>query len=405
MAFFYDKDGIQQVKLDVNMYKAADDANKSVAHYINTLYPGADPAKGTAFQQLCASEGLTLAGDNQFGLRPATIADILDGKSGFNASANTQDRSTPFGSSSRTLFPAAVIQLIEDAIQPERETDSAIFNDMVAIRMPIGSDVFEQPVLSYANAGGANTGANAARAQRIAQLSQAPTMLTLTTSDRFRKIATYGVGIEMSAQAMRATSLDLLALTVGRFMQIEKDARIYGYLANTFAGDSDANVGAVAAVTSNSLDTAATGGVLTHKACVKFLATNRKRRHITHLVGDINAYLAWESRTGRPGSNNYDPTLARIDPQAVATNVGFGNDVKWFIVDAATDGGPVPANTVWALDKAQGIMMVNNTSAEYQATEAFVLRRSESMVWHWSEESFRLYGDTDLTPFAVLTIS
>jgi hypothetical protein len=122
-------------------------------------------------------------------------------------------------------------------------------------------------------------------------------------------------------------------------------------------------------------------------------------------MGDIDTYLAVESRTGRPGSNNYDPTLSRIDPQAVAQNVGFGNDVKWFITDPAASGGPVPAQTVYAIDASKAITRVSNTGANYQAAETFALRRSEAMVMHWSEEVYRLMGDTDLKPFDILTIA
>ena len=206
---------------------------------------------------------------------------------------------------------------------------------------------------------------------------------------------------------MRASTLDLFTLTIQRYLQIEKDARVYQYLSNIFAGDLDQNTGAVPAVTSTSLDAAATGGVVTHKAWVKFLARNRKKRKITHCICDLDTYLRIEGRTGRPGTTAYDPRLAVIDPQLTPINnmIGFGNNVQWMIVDDAASGGPVPAQTVWALDKEQAIMMVNNTSADYKASEQFILRRSEMIVLSWSEEAMRMYGDQDLTPFDVLQIS
>ncbi len=410
MAFFVEdgKDGKQEVKLDVSMYREAKDANMSVPQFINSKYKHADLKLGTAYAQICASEGLVLSGkSNPFGLRSPTIAEILDGKSAISAASgsNTSGAASPFGSQSRVLFPSAIIQVIEDSIQPDRVTDNKLFRELVAINVPIAGDHFLQPVLSYANAGGANTGANAAKAGRVTELGNVPTMLALTTSDQNFTIPTYGIGIEMSEKAMRATTLDLLAMTVGRFLDIEKDARVYQYYSNLFAGDLDHNTGAVSAVTTTSLDSAATGGVVTHKSWVKFLARNRKKRHITHCVADIDTYLKVEGRTGRPGSNAYDPRLAVVDPQALIQNAPFGADVKWILVDAAADGGPVPANTVWALDSAQAIMMVSNTEAQYQATEQFVLRRSEAMVIHFSEEAFRLYGANDLVPFDVLTIA
>lgn len=409
MAFYIDSKGNRHdVPATVDLYKEAADKGLSVAALINTKFNDKDAMPdlklGTVFNQVCASEGLVLVGSNPFGERSPMLADIFDGKASYEV-ANTTGRSTPFGDQSRTLFPAAVIQMIEDSIQPDRITDDSIFRSMVKLNQSIGTDTFSQPVISYANAGGANNGTNGARAQRITQLGGTPMMLKLTTSDRFKTLPTYGIGIEMSAQAMKATSLDLMVMTVNRYTQIEKDARVYGYLSNLFAGDLDHNTGAVAAVTSVSLDAASTGGVLTHQAWVKFLARSRKKRKITHVIADIDTYLKFEKRAGRPGTTAYDPTLERIDPQAKVVNNTFGGDVVWFIVDAAVDGGPVPANTIWALDKENAITMVQNTSADFKATEQFVLRRSEAMVWHWGEEVFRLWGDAELTPFDILTIT
>lgn len=405
MAFIIDKNGAtQKIALEPTLYREAKEANQSVEHFLNAKYEAADPQYGTPYQQLLASEGLTTGKDNIFGLRPPTLAEILDGDVK-NAAANVDRKTDPFGSQSRILFPMAVISAIEDAVQPDRTTDDVVFRQMSALTLPIANDTFAQPVLNYNNAGGANTGTTGAKAARVVQLAQVPTMLMLTTSDTYKTLPTYGIGIEMSDKALKNTTLDLLTLTLNRFFQIEKDARVYTYLSNLFAGDLDHNSGAVSAVTTTSLDSAATGGVVTHKSWVKFLARSRKKRKIDYVVCDIDTYLKIEGRTGRPGSNNYDPTLARIDPQLVqATEVTFGQNVKWMIVDAATDGGPVPANTVWALDSTQAFMMVTNTEAAYTATEAFVLRRSESMVWHWSEEAMRLYP-TDLTAFDVLTIA
>jgi hypothetical protein len=212
--------------------------------------------------------------------------------------------------------------------------------------------------------------------------------------------------MEWSHQALKATTLDYVTMTVTRFLQVERDQRVYAYINDLFNGNGDMIVGAISAVTSTSLDAAATGGVLTHKAWLKFLARNRKYRKITHVICDLDTYLKIEGRTGRPGSNNYDPTLARIDPQGVMSMpVGFGNDVKVVLVDAATDGGPVPANTVYAVDATFAISRVTNSLAAYNAVEDFALRRTTAMRLDWSEEVFRSFGDAELRAFDVLTIS
>jgi hypothetical protein len=400
MAGFYDAEGkLHKVEIDAGIYKAAYDANLSVPHYINKTYLDADPKVGSAFDQLCASEGLALPGKNPYGLRSATVAEVLDGTSGLlgvGGNSNSKDQGSPFGNASRILFPAAIVTLIEATNRKDYATDSIVFGDMVASEMSVPTENFIQPVINYDTVGGPTQ----AKAQRISQFAEAPNLIRFGTSERNRSLPTYGIGMEFSQQALRATTLDLVALTLNRYLMVEKDGRVYQYLSSIFSGDSDMNTGAVSAVTTTSLDATATGGVV-----VKFLARKRKFRKITHVIGDIDSYLKVESRTGRPGTTAYDPTLARIDPQAKTMNDTFGGDVKWFIVDDAASGGPVPASTIWALDATKGIVRVSNTSASYTAAEQFVLRRTEAMVVHWSEDVYRMFGDADLSPFDILTIA
>ena len=403
MAFFIDTAGTtQHVEISPTIYREAHAANLSVPQFINRTYAEAcDAGKGTPYQQILASEGLTMPGANQFGLRPATLQDVLDGKSGFQAAANTKDVGSPFGSASRTLFPAAVVTMIESAMAKDRTTDSVTFDQMIAVPMSIASENFEQPVVNYGTAGGPEQ----TRSQRMAQLAGPVMVAKFSTADRLRRLPTWSFGAEFSDQALRASTLDIVALTMARLMEVERDAHVYEFMSDIWTGDGDLNTGAVSAVTTTSLDALASGGVVTHKSWLKFLARNRKYRKITHVAGDIDTYLKVENRTGRPGSNNYDPTLARIDPQAVVMNSGFGNDVKWFITDDAASGGPVPANTVWALDSSRGIVKVTNTAASYSASEAFVMERKSALRIDWSEACYRMFGDSELKAFDVLTIA
>lgn len=405
MAFFINNEGnVEHVQIEASIYKEANDANLSVGQFLNKKFGAkVDASKGTAYQQILASEGLTLPGSNPFGLRAARLADVLDGTSGFQAAggANTRDSGTPFGSASRTLFPAAIVTMIEAQMDKDRVTDSVVFDEMVASNLSIGSENFEQPVINYDSTGGPQQ----TRSQRMAQLAEPAMVAKFTTSDRLRRLPVWSFGAEFSNQALKASTLDIVALTMARLMAVERDSHVYEYMSDIWSGDGDLNVGAISAVTTTSLDSTATGGVVTHKSWIKFLARNRKYRQITHVAGDINAYLAVEGRTGRPGSNNYDPTLARIDPQATMVNQGFGNNVRWFLTDLATDGGPVPANTVWALDKKSGIIKVTNTSAALQASEQFAMRQSQALRIDWSEACYRMFGDSELKAFDVLTIS
>lgn len=400
MGMIITADGKQQeVKLPTSIYKEAFDAKLSVSTFINRKYPTLGAKEGSAFSQLCAYEGIFLPkAGNEAGLRAAVIGDILDGKVSLDA-ATVQQRGDPYGGQSRILFPAAVIEMIEADMAKDLTTDVVLFDRMVAVNLNIGTDIFEQPIIDYQTPNGPD-GTARAKAQRIAQLAEPAAMAIFTTSDAPRKLGTWSIGAEFSQQALRSTTLDLVSLSLGRFLRVEKDARVYQYLNDLFAGDGDLNIGAISAVTSSTLNGSATAGVLTHKAWLKFLYRNRKYRKIDYVICDIDTYLKIEGRTGRPGSIGVlDPSLPRIDPQATAMNP-YVDNVKVLLVDAAADGGPVPANTVWALDSRHAVIKITNTQAAYSAAETFALKRSEAFRIDWSEACYRQWD----MAFDVLTI-
>jgi len=405
MFSYIDKDGKQQqVMLTAEeMFQGARAANLTPPQFINTKFADADLKIGPAFKQMQASIGIAHGHreDNPFGLREASLASLFDGNSGFSAAANPSQATSPFGSASRAFTVISIIDAIENAVMKDRTTDITTFYSLVGPRLSLNSEHFEQPLIDYTT----DNGPQGAKAARAVQGANPPRMAFFTTSNKVRRIDSWTMGMEFTDQALRATTLDFVSMTLGRYLQVERDERAYRYVSDLYNGNNDLITTAVSSVTSNSLDTNANGGVLTHKAWLKFLARNRKYRKITHVICDLDTYLKIEGRTGRPGSNAYDPRLAVIDPQVQQMNIGFGNDVKFFLVDDATNGGPVPANTVYALDASNAITLVSNSAAAYSAVESYAMKRTTALRTDWSEDVMRTFGDSDLKPFDVLTIS
>lgn len=394
-------DGTQaKIELSAGEIAAMAKTGNPVAE-INKRFKEADLKIGSAFDQMKASVGLIRPGkNNPFGLRPSLIGDVLSGNAGLSADTNTQKNTIPFGDASRAFVNVAIISEVLAEIQKDRTTDAVTFDQMVAQEISIDSEHFEQPVIEYRTTGGPEQ----AKATRVVQGAEPTNILFFSTSDRIRRIGSWNIGMQWTDQALRNTTLDYVTMTMAHYLQVERDERVYRYINDLFNGNGDLITDAVSNVTSTSLNGAATAGVLNHKVWLKWLARNRKYRKITHVICDLDTYLKIEGRTGRPGTTNYDPTLARIDPQTQALNVGFGNDVKFFLVDSAADGGPVPANTIYGIDASKAIGRVVNTGAAYQSTEAYAMKRMTAMRLDWSEEVIRLLGDSELRAFDVLTI-
>ena len=377
MASFIDHTGAQAVvDLTPAIYRAANEANLPLKAYINRTYQGL-AAAGTAYDQFKASLGLIIPTNRaDYGLRAPTVADVLEGRT-IRAGAVTQGNAAPFGNESRTLFPSVVIDMVEAYMAKDRETDKGLLEQIIAYDQSINGTNFEQPIINYTDV--ANNGPETARAQRIAQLAEPAAMVRFTTSDKIRKIPTFSIGAEFSQQALKNTTLDLVGLTMGRFLSVEQDARVYEAMKDMIDGDLDINTNAITTVTSSTYNGGATGGVLTHKAWIKFLRQSPKKLKISHVICDIDTYLKVEARTGRPGSHAYDPRLAVLDPQARLLNSVIGEDVVFWIVDSAANGGPVAANTLVGLDTRYAVARVKNLDADYQASEVFAMKRSEAL--------------------------
>lgn len=404
MPSIYDANGqLQDVKLEATIYRQAHEANLSVAQFINQAYP-TDAAKfGTAYQQLLAGTGLVVPSQEHqttYGMRPPTMGDVLAGKAQLLGAANTQQAGGDFGTQSRILFPTALVSYMEASLVKDYNTDVQQFDKLISITQNIAGDKFEQPLINM------NTpnGPHQARAQRRAQLAPPAAMMSFTTSDVSRRIPTYALGMEFSNEALRATTLDLVGMSVRRQLAVERDSWVNVYLSNIYAGDNDINTGSLASlgfsVTSNSLDSLATGGVLTQRAWLKFLWRNRKYRKIDWVVCTLGTYLQIESRSGRPDVINRNEPVARLDAQAVVQNDALGG-VKVFIVDDAADGGPLPEGTVLGIYSRFALARVRNTLADVSASEKYALRQSEAFSIQFGEEVYRLHPDA----MDVLTIS
>lgn len=387
--------GVQQVEITADMLlDKPREAGLSPTAYINRTFADANLKVGTAMEQFRSSLGIYAQGNKDFGFTDLTLGQI-------EANLNVSKGTGTMGTESRAFVVQTILDATESKMLKDMTSDTSAFDGMVGMSMSIATEVFEQPVIDY-------TKTEAGKSQRMAQNAPPPLLISFSTSDVVRKLPVWNMGMQWSDQALRATTLDFVTMSVARYLMIERDERVNTYLSEVFLGGGDLNKTTVATVASSTLDSTSTGGVLTHKAWVKFLARNRKYRKITHVACTVGTYLQIEGRTGRPGTVNYDPRMAGAiagGQNAMPINVSFGEDVKVFLVDDAADGGPIPEGQVWALDARSALTRVTNTGASYSAMEEYAMKRSSMMRFDWSEGIFRTYGDVDLKPFDRLVIT
>jgi len=386
LVFIDAKGDKKPVDLSVSLYKEAADNGVTLKQHLTNLYPTNAEKHGSAYEQLLEQCGVFVKPNREFGIRASTMDDVLNPKDA--SSAITRD-GVP---ASRLLFPAVILDVIEDKLAVDYTTNPNALTAMLAQDISINGDRWERPVLNFSRP-------EAARGAPISQLSLPNSMLTITASDTTQRIPNWSIGMEISEQALKSTTLDLVGLAVSRQAAVEGNERANGYILSLLNGDTDLGMVALSTIsgkvkTAASLDAAATSGI-TQKAWLAWLVANSNKRTISHVVTDLAGAQAIWDRTGKPaiyGDNRVTPSQ---DTLFEVMNPSWPQSVKVFITTDAS----WPAKTIMGLDSRYGITRVKSLSAQYSAVEQFVLKRSTAMRIDKGELVYRFFDEA----FEVLT--
>lgn len=374
------------VDLSVNLYKDAADAGLSLKQHLAHIYPTNASKDGSAFEQLMEQCGIFVKNNKEYGIRASSMDDVLNPKEA--ASATTRD-GVP---ASRLLFPAVILDVIEDKLSVDYDTNPSALTSMLAQDLSIPGDRWERPVLNFSNP-------EAARGQAVSQLSLPNAMLTITASDKSQRIPNWAIGLEISEQALKSTTLDLVGMAVARQAAVEGNERANGFILSLLNGDIDLGMAALSTFagkvqTAVSLDATATAG-LSQKAWLTWLTQRSNKRMITHVVTDLAGAMAIEARAGKPIVTTDNPTSKRIDTLFEVINPTWPGQVKVFLSNDVN----WPAKTIMGFDGRYGITRVKSLTAQYSAIEQFVLKRSTAMRVDKGELVYRLFDEA----FEVLT--
>jgi len=371
----------QEVKLDVSLYKKAADAGVSLSQYINRNFKTNHPTAST-FDQMASSAGLFLSSSNNYGINPPTMADVMSGNAVLNAGAITRDGGASIGTpASRILYPEVVLQSVFSELNESDDPFLKSLNDMTAITSNVTSSRIEQPVINV-------TGPKDVSDQPISQLAPPPNMVQITTSDKSYRMPTRAIGLEISDEALQASTLDLVSLALTANSRQQAINRAEQDLSGLISGDVDSNVAAVVAANASTLDSGIPGVKMTQKAYVKFLYENYRTLGIDWLVMDIDTALELENRTGKPVVTGDNPTSPRIDTIFTVENLTL-QPPKVLLVDTSVVG----ADTVIGIDSRYAIRKIVNVSASYEAIENYVLRRAKGMRFDQSSMFTKIYPE------------
>ena len=378
----------QALDLNVGMYEAAAEKGQSLSQYMANLYPTNAEKYGTAYEQALEQAGVFVRGNSEYGLRASTVGDVLNPK---NAAAIVKD-GVP---ASRILFPAVIMDVIEDKLTRDYATNPSALSALVGVEDSIQGDRWERPVLNFSRP-------ESARSGPVAQLAMPNSMLTITASGKSMRIPSWGIGLEISEQAQKSTTLDLVGLAVARQAAVEANERAQGYILSLLNGDSDYSMAALSTFsgkvqTAASFDSTLTAGNISFKAWIKWLTQRSNYRTITHVVSDLTTLIARRTMLASEKSTQNPKDNPSIDIGLSVVNPNWPSQIKFVL----TDDPNWPANTIMGVDGRYGVHRVKSLTAQYSAIEAFAMKRSTMLRVDSGEIVYRLFDEA----FEVLTLT
>lgn len=375
--------------LTIGMYAEAAEKNQSLKQFMAVKYPTNAEKHGSAYEQALEQAGVFVRGDKEIGLRASTVGDVLNPKS---AAAITRE-GVPV---SRLLFPAVIMDVIEDKLQRDYSTNPNALDQLVGLEDSIQGDRWERAVLNFSRP-------EAARSGPVAQLAMPNQMLSITASDKSMRIPSWGIGLEISEQAQKNTTLDLVGLAVGRQAAVEANERAQTYILSLLNGDTDYSMSALSAILgkvqkASSFDaTITTAGTLTYKAWISWLIQRSTFRGIDTVVTDVGGLLSIRAMfAAERVSSGYKDNPTGMDLNVTVANPMWPSQVKVVL----TQDPNWPANTIMGLDTRYAVHRVNSLTAQYSAVESFALKRSTALRIDKGEIVYRLFDEA----FEVLTL-
>jgi len=293
---------------------------------------------------------------------------------------------------SRVFFPEVVMQFMNEVLQEDYSLEGKVWDAMIGSKENIPSEMFTQPLINI----------EAPKAEDSAPISQnslPKTLVSITTSQVSKSIATNSVGLQISDQAIQHASIDLVGTIFAQQARGENLRKMWADIAAVKAGNVDAGESAL-----SSSENGEGAGVISQANWIKYLYDPSRTISIDSIICDIDTYLSIQNRTDRP---------VMFDPATTGTNVGnlgtYGLNVEPNLLNVSL-GVPnvmvvptavIGANTILGFDSRFALRRVTNVNAAYSATERMVLQRSNFFRFDWGQLTYRMFDNA----FSLITIA
>lgn len=368
-------DGKQkQFECGVEIYKEASDRGQTLRQYLRSRVTDYDHSKGDVIDQMMTTAMLN-DGARDFG-SALTMAELAGMTDGFRRPDGTDN-----SLGARLLYPQMILETLNANLLREDGSDIlSIWPRLVALTRNVNGTKADQPIID-------TSGPEKSRSQRIAQLAEPVTMISITTGDKSFRIPTYSIGLTISDDAMAATTIDLVRLVMEAQARGNRIADINETLRDLVEGNIDRGIKPLPVTKIGEYDpTGITrNGQITKRAYIKWLHAKQKKANISTVLTDIDTAIDVDEGllpivSGPDGSKIQAPwgglNLGLTQPEVIP----FDKEV-------------FGAGKLIGMDPRYAIQRFVNVSASYEAIQEYVMRKATSFRVDYGEMSTRLYDE------------
>ena len=377
------KGNLTEGSVSVTDYAKAANEGLSLSQFMAKKFPTDEAQYGSVLSQALTSNNLHLTAIPGMGIQASKMSEMFNGGLNVQAGAITSPdgtaNNTPAG---RIFFPEVILQTIAANLSADKTDFFEGYQSLIGGTELVNAPEFKRARIDV-------TAPEDSESMSTAQLAEPAAMVSITAADSTTPIPSKGIGLIISDQAMKNTSIDLVNTVMARQAYGERVRMVEAQLSDVFNGNSDLGMSALSSITAQSLDALVTAaGTISQKAWIHYLRDNYQTIGINKIVMDIDTALAIEGRTGKPVVTGDDPNSPRIDSLFSVDNLGI-KAPSVFLVDSSVVG----ANTMVGLDTQWALRRYVNVSASYEAIEAFAMRRATAFRVDYGEALSRLYDE------------
>jgi len=366
---------LKEIPATVEIYKHAASNGMSLRQYAKCLAPDYDPSKGEPLDQMYAQSGLL---DGQkYGMPAPTLAEIVNSKL-------ASDFRRPDGSDTslgaRLLYPQLILETLQmHALRDDGGDIVSIWESLIAVNRSLDGNKADQPIIDV-------TEPEKSRSGRITQLAEPETMISITTGDKSYRIPTYSIGLLISDEAMKATTIDLVRVVMEAQARGERVARAMEQLKAMVLGDVDLGINPLPVTKIGTFDSTITqDGVITKRAYLKWLHSKQKVCNLSTVLTDIDTAITVDECLL--------PKVTGSDASKIATSWGGMNLGLTQPRLVPVEADVFSSGLLVGLDPRYAIQRFVNVSAAYEAIEEYVMRKATAFRVDFGEMSTRLYDE------------